>query len=288
MTHVSKVALVATLSRAVVATLWMLIAALSNMAKWAPALPYVQSIQLLPYDSSSSLLATTPLSLVLSWDAVYFLRIAETGYPYEQFNAFFPLYPFLARQLSGAITAIVPSISNSAAIVCAALLLSNIAFVLAACMLFKLTQAVLKNDNLAFISAVLFCCSPSAIFMSSLYTESSFALLAFTGMYLHGIKSDWLASLVWMAGTTVRSNGIAFVGFFCYSLLKTCMHAKSFRVIGRKAVATFIQTLVVLSGFAAFQFYGYLLYCKSEDSLKRPWCDANLPLLYSFVQKEYW
>ncbi|TPX77922.1 hypothetical protein CcCBS67573_g00825 [Chytriomyces confervae] len=81
-------------------------------------------------------------------------------------------------------------------------------------------------------------------------------------MYLHAIKCDWLASLVWMASATVRSNGIAFVGFFLYSLLKTCMHA--------------------------FQYHGYLLYCKSEDSLKRPWCDANVPLLYSFVQKEYW
>ncbi|KAJ3266150.1 hypothetical protein HDU77_002281 [Chytriomyces hyalinus] len=137
MTHIAKVALVATLSRAVIAVLWMLISALSNIATWAPTLPYVQSIQLRPYDSSSSLLAPSPLSLLLSWDAAYFLRIAETGYPFEQFNAFFPLYPFLAQQLSATITAIVPSMSNTAAIVAAALLLSNVAFVLAACMLFK-------------------------------------------------------------------------------------------------------------------------------------------------------
>jgi len=32
------------------------------------------------------------------WDSVYFLRIAEVGYEYEQTHAFFPLLP-LAIQL---------------------------------------------------------------------------------------------------------------------------------------------------------------------------------------------
>lgn len=29
------------------------------------------------------------------WDAAYFLKIAEEGYKYEQYMAFFPLYPWI-------------------------------------------------------------------------------------------------------------------------------------------------------------------------------------------------
>ncbi|KAJ3388702.1 hypothetical protein HDU84_009547 [Entophlyctis sp. JEL0112] len=61
-----------------------------------------------PYDSSSLLLvphATTEstASAFLSWDAVYFMYIAshpDTPYPFEQFNAFLPGYPFFVRAIA--------------------------------------------------------------------------------------------------------------------------------------------------------------------------------------------
>lgn len=34
------------------------------------------------------------------WDSVYFLRIAQCGYEYEQFYAFWPLLPFCIKALS--------------------------------------------------------------------------------------------------------------------------------------------------------------------------------------------
>ena len=43
-------------------------------------------------------------------------------------------------------------------------------------------------------------------------------------------------------------------------------------------------TLVTFSGFLLFQRYGYTQFC----ALDRPWCTEKIPLLYSFVQKEYW
>lgn len=38
------------------------------------------------------------------------------------------------------------------------------------------------------------------------------------------------------------------------------------------------------------QAYGYWQHCilGPGDHERRPWCDSSLPLLYSFVQKEYW
>jgi len=51
-------------------------------------------------------------------------------------------------------------------------LLSNSAFVLAACCLYALGVEVLRDRRLAWRGALLFCCTPASVFFSSLYTES--------------------------------------------------------------------------------------------------------------------
>ena len=54
-------------------------------------------------------------------------------------------------------------------------LISNVAFVLAACCLYALGVEVLRDRRLARRGALLFCCTPASVFFSSLYTESPFA-----------------------------------------------------------------------------------------------------------------
>jgi phosphatidylinositol glycan class V len=66
-----------------------------------------------PYDSSGMLAyyllkkpnSTISLDYIVkklvspfaNWDGIYFLRISEKGYEFEQFHAFFPLYPLCIR-----------------------------------------------------------------------------------------------------------------------------------------------------------------------------------------------
>lgn len=62
------------------------------------------------YDSSSSIelnASNGTIDNIISylrplgyWDGVYFQKIAESGYDYEQMHAFFPLYPFTMRVLA--------------------------------------------------------------------------------------------------------------------------------------------------------------------------------------------
>lgn len=57
----------------------------------------------------------------------------------------------------------------------AGLLLSNCAFVVAACALHALGRRVLYDRQLAYMAAIIFCMAPASIFFSSVYSESLYA-----------------------------------------------------------------------------------------------------------------
>ena len=72
------------------------------------------------------------------WDSVYYLRIAECGYEYEQTHAFFPLLPWLMRVLAKAMRAsLVLGSSDRCLLALNGLVISNGAFVLSAVCLYE-------------------------------------------------------------------------------------------------------------------------------------------------------
>ncbi|RKP27861.1 GPI mannosyltransferase 2 [Syncephalis pseudoplumigaleata] len=230
-------------------------------------------------------------SVYLRWDAFYFLHIAEEGYLFEQEHAFFPLLPLLMRWMAATVFSPLHYVlSHRMVLLLSGIVISNVAFILAACSLYRqvphLSLAIFNDRRFAFLSGALFCLTPSAMFMSSIYTESIFALLSFTGMELYAHGRLWPAAAVWSLSSLARSNGIVYAGFFVYELL-----IRQTRLIGAKHLLMRCLTAVMLSamvigGMACFQWYGYQQYCLGDTP--RPWCQARVPLLYSFVQVEYW
>lgn len=84
----------------------------------------------------------------------------------------------------------------------------------------RLTVTLLPgNKRLAYVSSIAFCLSPPAMFMSSFYTESLFALLTFTGMRWIAQKKYLYAAVTWGFTSAVRSNAIVYCGFFFYDLI---------------------------------------------------------------------
>ncbi|CAI0474909.1 unnamed protein product [Linum tenue] len=228
------------------------------------------------------------------WDGVYFVRIAQCGYEYEQSYAFLPLLPVLMSILSRTIFApLVPLIGFRAVLSLAGYAVNNVAFVFAAVYLYRLSVLILDNTQVALTASVLFCFNPASIFYSSIYTESLYSLSSLGGLY-HLISGATNISVLWFAlSACARSNGVLNAGYFCIQT----MHRVYDVVFLQKRTCSAVQVIVVgvlrcfctFAPFIAFQAYGYLNLCLGLplDEM-RPWCKAKIPLLYNYIQGRYW
>jgi len=233
-----------------------------------------------------------------NWDGVYFSRIAECGYEYEQFQAFFPLLPLLSRHISRPLVAYA-HIPPSVALVISGVLLSNVCFVLSALVLYRLGMVVLNNERLARLAALLYCITPASIFMSAMYTESMFALLVFTGHLLLEHNFHMLAAFVVALAGCTRSNSMVYVLFFVYRFLQRNAQQffprpdekTQFLVLIRNLVWLAAQCSVILLPLLYYEYRNYVRYCSGladDGTSLRPWCDQLLPSVYNYVQRAYW
>ena len=242
------------------------------------------------------------------WDAVYFLKVAEQGYKYEQYMAFFPFYPWLLRILARTLHLVLQYfVSERNLLLACGWVLNTVFFVLAALSLYRLTLVLFGKKNLALVSTLLFCFNPASVFMASLYTESLFSCLQFTALcYLEEERST-LAVLLFSLGCATRSNGVISCGFVTHQIVKHFVSneidslksaARLFNLLNlRNAVKASFKLIIfngiILAPFILFQLYGYVLYCipqaeVTQDKGFSPWCDKLIPLPYSYIQDSYW
>ncbi|KAH7861293.1 hypothetical protein Vadar_024254 [Vaccinium darrowii] len=228
------------------------------------------------------------------WDSVYFTRIAQCGYEYEQSYAFFPLLPLSISLLSRSVFALlIPLIGYRAVLGLAGYVVSNIAFVLAAMCLYRLSIIILKDKEGALRASILFCFNPASIFYSSIYTESLYSLLSIGGVYQLVSGANNVATLLFALSGAARSNGVINAGYTCYQT----MHATYDAIFNRRSLiltvrvlsAGALHCLCIFIPFIAFQAYGYYNICWGHvpDQIS-PLCKARLPLLYNYIQSHYW
>ncbi|BBN03197.1 GPI mannosyltransferase 2 [Marchantia polymorpha subsp. ruderalis] len=228
------------------------------------------------------------------WDGVYYVKIAECGYEYEQVHAFLPLLPLLMRFVARTfLPKLIPLLGLRATLALAGYLINNVSFVLAAYFLYRLTRALLEDEKLALTAAALFCFNPASAFYSAVYSESLFALLSFTGLVCFVSGAKWPSIVFFGLSSGVRSNGILHAGFFLFQAMHKVFHLaslqrSSMRIVSIVLVAI-LQSVAVAAPFLAFQTYGYFQLCHDQiRSPPRPWCKSPLPYLYGFVQSQYW
>ncbi|CAK9187825.1 unnamed protein product [Ilex paraguariensis] len=154
------------------------------------------------------------------WDSVYFVRIAQCGYEYEQSYAFLPLLPLCISLLSRTVfVPLVPLIGQRAVLGLSGYVLNNIAFVFAALYLYRLSIIILKDPEAALRASILFCFNPASIFYSSIYSENLYALLSIGGLY-HLMSGTCNFATLWLAlSGSARSNGVLNAGYICFQTM---------------------------------------------------------------------
>ncbi|ELU01254.1 hypothetical protein CAPTEDRAFT_140804, partial [Capitella teleta] len=261
------------------------------------------------------------------WDAVYFLHIAEYGYPYENSLAFFPLFPMLVRFLANTLFSPLLMIMNySSVLLISAVCFNLFCFIQSAKILYELGVKVLGDNMLSYKAAQLFCINPASIFFSAAYSESLFALLSFLGMSLVENGSLMKAAFVFSLSGISRANGIVNAGYILHKLfleffqnLGSAQKAKfeTPAALVKTVVNIFFFTLwsaiflltVCITPFVLYQFYTYEVYCSlpasrtdyppqvidygNEHHYKMPhtgtakWCNDFLPFSYFYVQNTH-
>ena len=194
------------------------------------------------------------------WDARHYVYLATHGYgavgDARNLIAFFPLYPALINAVS--------ALGLPART--AALLISNVAGVVAAILLYEVAR-VDGHDKAAWRAAAFFTVFPTAYFLLVGYTEALFCALTF-GSVLAARRQRWLmAGLLGGLAAASRLTGLALLPFLTIEL-----------VAARRALRNLWQ-LIVPPLLVALGFITYLL--------------TNLlvlgdPLAFVAVQRDHW
>jgi len=149
------------------------------------------------------------------WDASWYLDIALHGYSLRgplattQSNvAFFPLYPFSIR----AVLLLLPEgwrTPETALLI--GVILSNIAFLAALLLLYRLTRLLIDDRAVAQRTQWYTVLFPAALFFSCVYTEALFFLLSIAAFYAALRHTWWAAGILGALATLTRPTGILLV-----------------------------------------------------------------------------
>lgn len=136
------------------------------------------------------------------WDTVWYVEIVEQGYNFtpeaKSSAAFFPLYPFLMSLVGHPLFA--------------GLFISNVCFLLALILLYRLGERELGNRRDAARTVFYIAAFPTAFFFTAAYTESLFLLLS-VAVFCCARQQQWGWAALWgVLGAASRPLGILLWG----------------------------------------------------------------------------
>ncbi|MCB0076648.1 MAG: hypothetical protein KDD73_04425 [Anaerolineales bacterium] len=141
-----------------------------------------------------------------AWDSSYYIEIARDGYGADgnaSTLAFFPLYPLLMRWVALGSTdpAVLPAVG---------VLISNAALALTSLYFYRLV-AIDHGEAVAARALWLMLCFPTGFYLSVVYTEGLFLMLAVGAFWAARQRRWWLAAMLAAASAATRSVGLLLI-----------------------------------------------------------------------------
>ncbi|MCG9969365.1 glycosyltransferase family 39 protein [Pelotomaculum terephthalicicum JT] len=157
---------------------------------------------------------------LLHWDAGWFLRIAGQGYDFDS-APFFPMLPFLIRLLTYVV-------GNG---IIAGFLITNIALFIACYFLYIIAKEDFDQKTAA-MTVFIMLFFPTAIFFTSIYSESLFLAFALASFYF-ARRGRWPWAVL-LGSCAALSRNIGIVLFFVFLYMQ--YHENNKRIILKKTI----------------------------------------------------
>jgi hypothetical protein len=222
------------------------------------------------------------LEAFIQWDAGWYLKIARYGYDFTS-APFFPMLPFLIYLLT--------FITGNG--VTAGLLISNTAHLIACILLYRLVEKD-YHPEIAVLSVLVLLFFPTAVFFSSVYSESLFLAFAL-GAFFCARREKWLAaSLTGACAALTRNVGI--VIFLALLYLQYQQQGYPYRLNLKKALPLLLipASLLIFMGALCIYTGDPLAFTHSLDTeiwgyrhFKYPGAGQLLNLKYFFNNYNY-
>jgi hypothetical protein len=194
------------------------------------------------------------LDMFARWDARWYLSIIQDGYQASQDltkfysnMAFFPLYPYLVKSL-GWLGLDLPN----AYYILVGLLLSNLLFIAAMALLYRLVILELGfSEGAARRTLALIFVFPASFYFASFYTESLFLFLSVLG-FTFALRGRWFwTGVIAALGVLTRSQGVALAAALAWLYMEK--RGWRWREVGLSALWFLLAPLALLAHF--FQLY---------------------------------
>lgn len=144
------------------------------------------------------------------WDTAHYVAVALLGYGAEESPShngglgFFPVYPRLMRSVAW----LAPGPITEGQLAAAAVLISNVAFLVAVPMFADIVSRR-TNDDVARTATLLLCISPFSYFFMAGYSESIFLLMIVASFWFADRDQWWAAAIASALATATRLVGLA-------------------------------------------------------------------------------